>query len=415
MSKEVTQEKEASVEVTEPKTIQAGESGISFEEFDAIESYKDRERELKAEEEVEVEKKKEELRSGDKEEEGKAGKKEVESKKEDDEEEDDEPAKAAKDKEEEVEEEPKEVKVYKSSNGDDELELRGDSKHTVKVDGKKVEVTYEDLLSSYSGKQAVEKRFGELGAKKKQYLDELRKYQEDKSYFDKRIGYALDLLKSDPMVGLAELAEMSGSKGEEFLKVFNKKFTEDYDAFLNLSDEERAAREREVLTNWKEQKLKMKENDLTQAEQYKAVAREVEQIKSEYNIDDETFQETFIELESMQKAGKLQGEITAEFVKNVVMQDRLETRVKSVLEVVRPSLMDDSEKFYDLVNLLYSQDPKAQLGEDDIKDIVIQAYPESNPDSDLSKKVSKAKEATKKDASPKSPQNEPLTFDDLQF
>lgn len=395
-----------------PGEVKPGESMTSFDEMEAIHTETDLKIKAKAVEAAAIEaekaklQKKEDATDGVAEElveDGADAKEETETKQ------------AKTDEEETVLEDKEDVKTFKFKNGEEESEINSNSLHTVKVNGEDVEVNYQELVNSYAGQEFIKKRIGELGTENKKLLDEKYNWNTEKSSFDHKIKNAISLLSTDPLAGLANFAEMSGMDGTQWVKEFNASLMAKVDELAGMTEEERLQQEQRVMSKSHEAKLKAREDALNVKEQNQVILARMRDVQEKHNIDDETFRSTFNELQEMQTKGKLQGEITPEFVADVVKYDRTQEKVNGILEVIRPSMIEDKEAVGDLVEVLINQDPDGEFGDDDIKDIILQAFPNTAaPDESLSKKVKKTSSAEKKaQKDVRQPQNEPLSFDEI--
>ena len=384
---------------TSEGAVDPGGSLTSFDELEAVESSRSEQVKAKGEEAAEIEKAKQEALGEDKDA-GISEENKVEAK-----------------PEEEVGEPDLDAKIFKALSGEDEIEIRGDALLKLKVDGEEVEMTVEDVINGTSGQEAIKKRFGELGAQNKELINEKTKWTQEKSYFDQRLKTALQLLNDDPLAGFASFVEMSGMDSAKWLDAFLPKMTEQFQSLADMTEGERKQYEQSVLTQQREARLTAKEAEINTQHQHQQVLRQVNELKAKFEIDDDVFKEKFLELEQLQKNGKIAGEITPDFVADVVRYDRTEAKIKAVAEVVRPSLLQDRNAMGDLTEILLNQDPKGDFTEDDIKDIVIQAFPEtSGVEDSLSKKVRKSGKASGTNSAKEEaadPQNDPVSFEDL--
>jgi hypothetical protein len=387
-----------------PGVVNVGESLTSFDELEAIETNVKAEARAEAVKEAAIEEAKQELKEDEGGEDA-----EVEAQAE---------AEAETETQEVLEEPEIDARVFKALLGEDEQEIRGDMIIPVKVDGEEVEMTLEDIVNGTSGQEAIKKRFGELGAAKKQYLQDKNKWAQEKQIFDQRLNSTVQLLETNPLAGIANLAEMAGKDGEKYLESFVQGLMDQSQKLSNMSEEERRLHEQSVLTENKQARLKQQENALRLQQHNQELLAKVKTFQNQYGIDDETFLETTLEMEGLKSKGRIANEVTPEFVTQVILQDRQEDRIKSVVQVVKPSLLDDRESLKDLVEVLIQQDPEGELEEDDIKDIILQSFPNSGgANEDLSRKVKKSGSVKKAGAKGPAvnPSSEPISFDELDY
>jgi hypothetical protein len=393
--------------VQEPLEKPSGDSMTSFDELEAVENFKVRETQQKAEQNVKVKQEEQKIEGKDK----KADAKPKKAK-----------AKAETETETETEGdeqvlEEKPVKKFKVKSGEEDFELRSDSLHTVKIDGKAEKVTYQDLVNGYSGSEAVKSRFDELAKTKQEFIAERNQFIQERDILNGTVNDLVTELKTNPAQGLATLAELGGQNGVDFSNAFFENLIPLVREWAELSEDQRAFKEEQMRVERDKKDVERTKRDVETQKSNAEIQREIDTLKHSHSIDDQEFSEAFFELETLQKEGKFEGVITPQTVANAVVDNRLENQVVGVLEVVRPSMVEDFEAIDDILDVLTEQDPAGNWSDDDIKKIVTESFPVGDPSEDelaLNKKVRSSKDkSVGRDA--KQPDHEVISFDELEF
>ena len=404
------QQAETQAVTTESGIVNVGESLTSFDQLEAIDASAEAQTRAEAQKEVAKEEIKEEITE----------KKEAKDVVREEEAEAEVEAEAQTEEEvAEIEEPEMDSKVFKALVGEEEKEFDGNAVFRVKVDGEEMDMTLEEIIDGTSGQQAIQKRFGEFGTQKKEFMKERSKFEQERQYLEHKLRTTVDLLGKSPLSGVANIAELAGIKEvDKFMNTFLTELVKSGEALAGMTEEERRLHEQQILTQTKAARLEAREAELKESATRQDVETRAKQIMLRNGIEEETFRETFNELVELQKQGVIRSEITPEYVARVVVQDRHEDKIKSVVQTVRPSLMKDREALKDLVETLIQQDPQQEMDDDDIKDIILQAFPNSGgTEESLSRKVKKSGKAVGKDA-PKETINAgqaPISFDELDF
>ncbi|MHC4105973.1 MAG: hypothetical protein ACYSR9_13610 [Planctomycetota bacterium] len=390
------------VDSAAPEAKSSGDNMTSFDDLEAVSQFKSKEIEQKAKEKADIDLKAKEIKKGETD-----GKKKAKT----------ETKTEAKAEDDEVLEAQEEVKVYKVKNGEADVEIQGDSVHKVKIDGKEEDVPYQELVNSYAGQQAVKRRFDQFSKERQTYLKEREQFVRERDEVVTTVNDITQMLKENPIQGMTMIAEMSGLDGLEFQKQFMEKLVPAVEDYMGLSETEKSSRQEAMRTDQEKLKLERERKKFDRDKGKTELAREVDVLKRTHDIDDVTFNETFIELEALQKAGKFEGQITAKLVAETVIDDRIEQKVTGVLEVVKPKLLEDESVIDDIIDVLRDVDPNNEFGDDDIKEIIQRSYQfteDETSETKLSKKVKSSKK-TKGSSAPLDPGREMVSFDELEF
>lgn len=300
----------------------------------------------------------------------------------------------------------KPVKTFKAKVGDDDLDLRADSVLKVKVAGKEVDVTLNDLLSDYSGKTDWTRKYSEFAREKKQWED-------SRNQLKTKLQSVTELSKTDPMGALLTLADVGEVNQETFKETFLNSVINYVQKYEAMSPEERRAHDAETQA----QRYKLQAESLKQEQQNRELmgklAEKVEALKEAHKIDNQTFYAKYQELEKLQKDGQLQAEITPDLVAQAVYQDRRYNEVSEALTSKDPKREwsnDEKWKVFEL-SLKYQD-----LTAEEIAELTFESE-KTQKAQKVSSRIHKNKEpqiekAVKAQA-PKDPNREPISFDDL--
>lgn len=144
--------------------------------------------------------------------------------------------------------------VDKSKDGQKEIEVPKDKKFKVKVDGQDTDVTLEELMNGYSGKQAISKRFTELDKEKKTFQKDKEQILADQKYIQKEVqdlkgsfAVAIEEFKKNgfntknPLESLDTLLDRLGVDSYHFNRAAFEYNLPEYEKYLEMSDIERDA------------------------------------------------------------------------------------------------------------------------------------------------------------------------------
>lgn len=282
--------------------------------------------------------------------------------------------------EEEPKEELPEVKLFKIKNGLEDLSLRADTKVPVKIDGEVQEVPFEQLLSGYSGTEAVQKRFTE-------YSQAKQKFDSEKKEVDDFLNEIISSGKEDPLKGLLVAAERMGLDPIQYQMSLMENLAQHTDKWGKMSEVDRKLY-RTQLEN--EQLKKAQERTTTQMEtekQNQEVLGKVETVMKDIGVDLDQFKESYGELEDLWRQGLFKGEITPEIVADYIQDKRKVETAEEILSSVDKDLVNDEKLRDNLIDIMYDN---PSLGVDDIKEVVKKHFVE-NISKKASKKMSKGK------------------------
>ncbi len=336
--------------------------------------------------------------------------KSVEKEAKDDDEESEDDAKVEAKTEEAEKELPKAGKI-KIRVGDDLYGLEPDTSVRVKVDGAYKDVPIAELVNNYSGKEAYDKKFTEIGNMRKEVetkTQTIAKKEEFVNTVAKTVKEIVSDPSKDPYEAVAYLAELMGVPTPDLHKRSLESRLDELSKLLDMTDMEREnyflKKETDYLRS--RQDARMKQEVETQESQ--KFMTHVDTLRGKHNVSEEKFVEAMDELEQFYGEGSAQ--VTPEFVvEYAVLRPYLE-KTKSL---VQPYLEDIGEaKLPTVINQLANAMKQYGVGEAEIKAELEAQFGVSKSVKDLNAKL-QAKKPVKES---KEEQSERLeSFDDFEF
>lgn len=388
----------------QPTIEQSGSGGFaSFDELEAVDRYKEREKEASQSKEKADAKPKENAKEP-KANENKSKKQPKETSGDEESEDDSESS------EDEAGIETKAAaapKLVKAKVGDKEIDLDLGAMIPVTINGKPGEATLEDLRNNYAGKVAWDARFSQLGHKE-------QAFEKIKGQFTEQAREWFALSKVDGMQALMKMAEMNGEDPITWRKNFMEKLMPGLEKYRDMTDDERAQADRdfelEQLKRENESHRRSKEEQAA----ISALTSKVESLQQTHQIDSETFAVTFNRLEGLQAKGQLKGEITPELVAQTVVSGRLYDSIESAFTELNLNVEESvKEKMTSDLMAVASNNP--DLTPQDLKEIAMEVWGKTKAQN-LSRKLAKTQGDPQKKAKARptlNPMSEPISFDDL--
>lgn len=314
-------------------------------------------------------------------------------------------------KTEEVEKElPKSGKI-KVRIGDDLYGLEPDTSVRVKVDGAFKDVPIAELVNNYSGKEAYDKKFTEIGNMRKEVETKTQTIAKKEEFVNTVAKTVKDIVgdpTKDPYEAVAYLAELMGVPTPDLHKRSLESRLDELSKLLDMTDIEREnyflKKETDYLRN--RQDARMKQEVATQ--ESKKFMDHVDTLRGKHNVSEEIFVEAMDELEQFYGEGSEQ--ITPEFVvEYAVLRPYLE-KTKSL---VQPYLEDIGEaKLPSVINQLANAMKQYGVGEAEIKAELEAQFGVSKSVKDLNAKL-QVKKPVKESKESESERLE--SFDDFEF
>lgn len=400
-----------STPTVEPIEVNSGESAVTFDDLERIES--ETRAAKKAEKDAVKETVKETVKALDK---SKKGEKDES----DEDENEDSAKKADRQKKDEPEEDgkkeakpknvekpgEKEKKTLKGKLGNKDIDLDPDTLLTIKVNGKDEAVSLRDLQRNYGGKVEWDKRFTEFDKERKTFHSKVEgASQKIKQIFE----------ETDPEMRLFKMAEFAGKDPIEVRSKFLNDNMELLEKWYAMSEDERKADEREFENRILKQRLESQEKEKARGEAQRVLQAKIQELGTTHQIKEETFWERFDDLQSLKAQGKLHEKITPEFIVETLQKDRLWESAAEILENASVEMKPEQKQaaLLDLVETSFAQGFSVA----DIKDIAERMWGQTAKASVVESKLEEQEELRTGKKGHKKPEysghSEAVFFDDL--
>jgi hypothetical protein len=277
---------------------------------------------------------------------GKGPKKEKKEEEESEEEESEEASEESEEEEKSIEKAPDaQGKKLRIKIGDEHFSLDSSAKMKVKIDGQNEEVTIQDLINNYSGKQAWDKKFTEIGNDKKSLVQEKQMVERQKGEIKDLLGPVISTIKDplkNPMDAIIHLAEKLDTTGDLAYAIEKRMLEANLDTLVELSamsdDQQRAY----FLEKQNARLLKSSERRI-QSEQETAKSNQlrghVDQLREAYKVSVEQYSEAFEELKRLPNAANVTHE-------HVVDWASLKPLVPQVEDILKPFVDEINDSDY---------------------------------------------------------------------
>lgn len=278
--------------------------------------------------------------------------------------------------EEESEEAEEEESLDKPSIGDDlpktKLRMRmggelfnisPDASFPVKIDGKVENVNAQELINSYSGKTAWDKKFTELGKEKKALEFEKSQVTAKSNKLVEHVNNALLPLKDpnkNPLDSMLYLVEMSGEDPYAAYRRIMEANLEELSSLMDMSEVERDLYFHKKKDELHGKVAKQRNERITKDNAFNQVVEKVNALRQAHNVTEDEFVDASEELEESFKAQGLDVDSITE--EQVVDFASLKPHIAVVKELVEPYEDNISDvKYGDVVAQLsrYLRDGKA--------------------------------------------------------
>lgn len=304
------------------------------------------------------------------------------------------------------------AKTYKTKLGEQDIELPGDAKFTVPVDGKQVEVTFEDLKKDYAGRTEWNVRYQELANEKRGLESTKRDYETDRTQMRGQVTniYRAVMDEKNPLKAFQLLAETMGAENPlQYAIEARNQIVQQYG-----QAEPEALKQHDIQAE--NEYLRQQAN---QARQGLQQTQNLQQLKS--RMDGMLERVGAKSLEHIEALDKLHKEVLAspnytpqqkedpDFLGNLYVQRQRMDKVKASLDSLGSEL-DNKEAAIKHLSTVAEQNP--DLSVDDLKDIAREVFWNKTAKS-LSRKVQKTAAVKAQAPGFKLPKKEVLTFDDM--
>ena len=304
---------------------------------------------------------------------------------------------------EESSEELPEAKTWEGINGKDQVNVRADAKFKVKVNKQDVDVTFDELVSNYSGKTDWTRKYNELNTEK-------QKFEKDSSILQ---NYVDDLhqklvVEKDVEGAIGHLAQAMGGNPVNVIQQVRQMMMEKLNQWSELTPEQREVEmAKEEVALWKKHEEQTQQARISAKEQSEMDNR-VSEVMTSNNLDQETFLNLYNELNEsgLVDTGDLTPELVGEYHQEVQAREALDT----MLTEVNPTLEEDAKD--EAVEELRKVMTDNGFTVDALRDIAVEVYGNEKA-KNISKKLRKSKPAnTSRTPAPQG--EEPWSWDQLE-
>ena len=247
-------------------------------------------------------------------------------------------------------------------------------KFKVTIDGKEEDVELSDLINSYSGKKAVDRRFSELDKEKQQYKKDLESVNAYISEFAVKS-------KKSPMEAFEFLAGAVGMDTLEFRKNMKGEFLKQYAAYANMDEQQRRLHDIEEENNYYKSLKSVESERIAKERENAEFQSNIKKMQADHKISDERLDELVSDL----KTHGQKSDITMKDVVDLHAAYERQDRAIAVLGTVDKELLKDDSKIIMLESLLAGN---SALTDNDLKNYAEKLWmPEKKAIEVLSKKV----------------------------
>jgi len=253
-----------------------------------------------------------------------------------------------------VEEPTKQVKELSSVFGDKSYNVPAEAKFKHKVDGSEVEVSLQELLNNYSGKQGWDKKFTELDKDRQTYkkeLDQVNKY----------LNEFATKAKTDRIGAFEYLAEAAGLDPLEFRKAIRKDLLQANQAYLQMDEHSRTAFELKEENDYFKSKRELEQKRRSEEQTHKEFETRIQSTKQSHGISDERLQELVTDLRQYGGIERPSLDDVVNLHSAYIRQDR----ALDTLKKINPDLLKDESKIATLESLIAGN---SKLGDKELEE-----------------------------------------------
>lgn len=299
-------------------------------------------------------------------------------------------------------------KVHKIRSGDQVIDLSGDSLVPVEIDGKKEDVSLEELRSNYSGKVYYDKKLTALDKERKEH-----KTQVDS--MNTMVTNLVTKAKENPDEGLDFLAELVGQDPVDFKEKMVRAQIAEVLPLLELSEDEREQWIKDKVRDWRDKKYERRDQAEKESKVQAETKAKLDKVKSTFGLDDDTYESTERALvEHLKKT----GQPTDVSPGDVVFAHRYLLAADAVKEVV-PHLESHGDYDKILMDVARHMIDYPQISTEKLKKLLAETYGIEDEKAAL-KRLSKKAQAQAESSGDDLPQQrkksetkDPMFFDEL--
>jgi hypothetical protein len=248
-------------------------------------------------------------------------------------------------KEEQPSEVEENIKQLSAQFNDNELNVPAEAVFKHKVDGEEVDVSLQELLNNYSGKQAWDKKFSELDK-------ERSIYKQDLDMVNKYIGEFASLSKENPTKGMEFLAKFAGLDPLQYRRQMRDQFIQEYGQYLQMGEDERRIMDLKEENEYYKQMRESEQKRLMEQQAHQELENQFRSAQEAHKISDERRSLLENDLRAYMKAQGIQGRISPQDIVSLHNAYVAQDRAIEALNKVNPELVNDGQKLLVAESLL---------------------------------------------------------------
>jgi hypothetical protein len=259
-----------------------------------------------------------------------------------------EPEEEIKDEPKAEEEKPEEVDAEVSGDdgqlltgrlGEEDVQVSQNATFPVKIDGEVQDIPLKDLVSDFSGRQAIDKRFSELNVEKVQYT------KERDELLNKLVGFAEASEKGNTMEAIQHLADLAGKDAWELTQSIKKQILENAKDYVNADETTQKYLDNEEKIKYYEQREARREQNAEISKSQEEAATEISSFQQKYGLDDRGVVELYDSL--VAKSPDL-PEIGVEQLERFLVESQTQDKAVNLLSKVDPTLSENQDYISDI-------------------------------------------------------------------
>lgn len=279
------------------------------------------------------------------------------------------------------------TKVVTASKGESKFELPEDAVFSVKVDGKEVQVSTQDLIKNYQGKIPLDKHYAESKRKAAELERQEAELRGRETAMDTWKKEVLETFKKNPYQGFEKIVEEMGEDPAEYLPYFIAQSQKTVEQLKTLSEAELKALMIKKSNDFQAAKLKKEQAKLEEDKKATTQQREVEDSDRWFAQEAQTHQFTEVEVtrgaemvQTLVKEGKLDlqtrppKEVAALVRDYIINVERPFSMVETTLQSINPELLSNRQLVGEITKFV-----TPELTQADLKEIIELYLKDSTP------------------------------------
>lgn len=263
--------------------------------------------------------------------------------------------------------EKQDVPKIKFRQGDADVEIDPAATVQVKVNGKLEDVAVKDLMSEYSGRVDLKRKYSALDVERKQFQNEVKE-------LDTRVNklHELAVKEKNPRMAIGYLAEMLGADPREVWKQLKTEIGEQLIAASKLSPEQQEALEAREEVEYYRRKAEDAQKSAKESQELETLKNRVTQTQEKFGMTPAQFKQNYDALvKEAATSGYSENDLTPEMVGEYFQLMQRNGKLKTMLDETFSGYENKVGLFAELKDV-WAQNPSFSL--DDIKDIAMQVY-----------------------------------------